>query len=102
MTTRDKVLDDLARLAGGGMSLLSGLSQQMKSDMRARLDDLALQLDLVPREEFERVESLLRHTVQEVAQLRKTVAAMQSEKKTKTLKTKAQTPKVQKTRTKKK
>ena len=73
MKSRDKVLDDMARMAGGGISLLSGLGQQFKDDMRARLDDLALRMDLVPRADFERLEKLLQHTVREVAELRQTL-----------------------------
>ena len=73
MKSRDKVLDDMARMAGGGVSLLSGLGQQFKNDLRARLDDLALWMDLVPREDFERLEKLLQHTVREVADLRQTL-----------------------------
>lgn len=59
MQRKDKILDDIARVAGGGVSIFSGLNQSIKDEIRSRIDDMALRLDLVPREEFERLESML-------------------------------------------
>ena len=56
MSTREKMLDDLARVAGGTVSVFSGLSQSIREDIKTRVDELADRLDLVPREDFERLE----------------------------------------------
>lgn len=59
MIPKEKILDDVARIAGGGVSILSGLGKQLRNDVRARIEEVATRLDLVPREDFERVEMLL-------------------------------------------
>lgn len=60
--SKDKVFDDIARMAGGAVSIMSGLTRQAREEIRARVDDMASHLDLVPREDFDilvkRVESL--------------------------------------------
>lgn len=48
-----KILDDLARVAGGAVNIVSGLQQQFMGDMRARLDEMAVRMDLVPREDLD-------------------------------------------------
>jgi BMFP domain-containing protein YqiC len=62
---KEKILDDIARAAGGTVSVLSGLSRQVRQDVRARIDDAALKMDLVPRAEFERLEAVLREAREE-------------------------------------
>lgn len=57
-----KMLDDIARVAGGAVNIISGLRQQVRDDMRLRAEEVASRLDLVPREDFDelraRVEKL--------------------------------------------
>jgi BMFP domain-containing protein YqiC len=65
MRSKEKVLDDIARVAGGTISVVTGLSQQVKQEIRARVDELALKWDLVPREEFERLEAMLKEAREE-------------------------------------
>lgn len=55
--SKNKIFDDIARVAGGAVSIASGLSKQVKEEIRARVDEMALKLDLVPREDFERLEA---------------------------------------------
>jgi BMFP domain-containing protein YqiC len=64
-----KMFDDIARVAGGAVNLLSGLQQQIQSDIKTRLDEMAVRLDLVPREDLDRAEA-------RIAALEKTVAAL--------------------------
>jgi BMFP domain-containing protein YqiC len=59
MQDKDKLLDDLARMAGGTMSVLSGITKQVQQEIRTRVDEMAQKMDLVPREDFERVEALV-------------------------------------------
>ena len=54
--SKDKVLDDIAKVAGGGVSILSGLGQNIREDTKSRINDIADRLDLVPREDFETLE----------------------------------------------
>jgi BMFP domain-containing protein YqiC len=55
----DKVLDDIARVAGGAVNILSGLQQQVKGDMRSRMEEMATRLNLVPREDFEQLRAMV-------------------------------------------
>lgn len=52
-------MDDIAQLAGGAAGLLSGVQQQIHEDIKTRVDEMATRLDLVPREDFERLEAMV-------------------------------------------
>lgn len=73
-------LDDLATLAGGVVSLAAAARQQVRQEMRSRVDSFASRLDLVPREDFERVERLLVKARQEQEALGKRVDALEGAK----------------------
>lgn len=53
------MMDDIAQLAGGAAGLMSGVQQQIRDDIKARAEEMATNLDLVPREDLERVEGML-------------------------------------------
>lgn len=52
-----RIFDDLARMAGGAAGMLDSLRQQIKADIKARVEEMADDMDLVPREDFERLEA---------------------------------------------
>lgn len=54
-----KIFDDLARMAGGAVNLFSGLQQQIREEIRSRVDEMLARLDVVPREDFERLEGMV-------------------------------------------
>ncbi len=58
MSDRPKFFDDLAGVAGGAFSALSGLREEAEAMMRARTDDWIQRLDLVRREELEAIQEL--------------------------------------------
>ena len=78
MQSKDKILDDVARVAGGAISTFSGLSRQIKDEVRVRIDELAQRLDLVPRDEFERVELMLFKAREEQNRLNERLAALEA------------------------
>ena len=53
MAERPKFFDDLAGVAGGAMSALTGLRDEAEALMRARIDEAIRGLELVRREEIE-------------------------------------------------
>lgn len=53
MNERPRFFDDLAGVAGGALSAVSGLRDEMTALVRARVDETIRRLDLVRREEFE-------------------------------------------------
>ncbi len=56
MAERSRFFDDLAGVAGGAMSALSGLRDEAESLARARVDEAVRALHLVRRDEMEAVE----------------------------------------------
>ncbi len=51
-----RIFDDLSRVAGGAMNVFSGMREQILADIKTRFDEMAARMDLVPREDFERLE----------------------------------------------
>ncbi len=58
MADRPRLFDDLAGVAGGAISALSGLRDEAEALIRARVDETIRKLDLVRREELEAVAEL--------------------------------------------
>lgn len=75
-----KILDDLARVAGGAVNIFSGLQEQLKNDMRARMDEMATKLDLVPREDLDRAIGMVNKLRTEVKELEARITALESGK----------------------
>jgi len=57
MPIDNKLLDDIARVAGGAVSLISTVRKQVESDLRGRVDYYADRMDLAPRVEIERLQA---------------------------------------------
>jgi BMFP domain-containing protein YqiC len=53
MSDRPRFFDDLAGVAGGAISALAGLREELEAMMRARMDEAIRKLDLIRREEFD-------------------------------------------------
>ncbi len=58
MTDRPRLFDDLAGLAGGAFSALSGMRDEIEAVVRARVDEVVRRLDLVRREELDAIAEL--------------------------------------------
>ncbi len=58
MAERPRFFDDLAGVAGGAMSALAGLREEMEAMARARIDEAIRKLELVKREELEAMAEL--------------------------------------------
>ncbi len=59
MLKREKILDNTARVAGAAVGILSGASSQAKTAVRVAVESFASDMDLVPREELERLEAVI-------------------------------------------
>ncbi len=55
MADRPKFLDDLAGMAGGALSALTGMREEVEAMVRARIDEAMRRLDVVRREELDAV-----------------------------------------------
>lgn len=77
MIAKPRILDDIAALAGGVVSLAAAARQQVRRELRNRTDSLASRLDLVPREDFDRLETLLVCAREEQESLKKRLDALE-------------------------
>ena len=53
MADRPRFFDDLAGVAGGAVSALTGVREEMNAIVRSRVDEVLTSLQVVRREEFE-------------------------------------------------
>ena len=58
MQTRNRLFDDVARVANGATGVFSGLKGEVESLVKERLEKILFDMDLVPREEFEVVKAM--------------------------------------------
>ncbi len=96
MSDRPRFFDDLAGVAGGAISALAGLREEIEALARARIDEAIRRLDLVKREELdamaelaanaragqEAAEAQLQDVGQRLAALEARVAALETQKDT--------------------
>ncbi len=80
MVNREKFLDDAARLAGGAMGVMNSMRDQIRNEIKSRMDEMALKFDLVPRAEFERLEAGLQKARLEQEALKKRLDALEGKK----------------------
>jgi BMFP domain-containing protein YqiC len=76
MSDRPRFFDDLAGVAGGAVSVLTGLRDEAETLVRARIDETLRRLELVRREEFDAMADLAMRAraAQEAAETRLTEA----------------------------
>jgi len=55
MQTQNRLLDDLARVAGGALGVASGMRGEIEARLREQFERILHQMDLVTREEFDAV-----------------------------------------------
>jgi BMFP domain-containing protein YqiC len=78
MVERSKFFDDLAGVAGGAVSALAGLREELASMVRARVDEAVRRLDLVKREDFDAIAELARRAREQAEALEIRVAALEA------------------------
>ncbi|MDR3523942.1 MAG: accessory factor UbiK family protein [Acetobacteraceae bacterium] len=77
MTERPRFFDDIAGVAGGALSALTGLRDEAEAMGRARVEEMIRKFDLVRRDEFEAMSEIatIARTQQEAAEAR--IAALE-------------------------
>lgn len=58
MQVDNKLLDDLARVAGGAFGALSSLREEAEAQMRQQFERILSRMDVVSREEFDAVRAM--------------------------------------------
>ncbi|MDH5750224.1 MAG: accessory factor UbiK family protein [Rhodospirillales bacterium] len=78
MQTSNRILDDLARVAGGAASAMSGIKDEIESLVRQQLDRLLSEAELVRRDEFEAIKAVAVKARAEQEKLEKRVHELES------------------------
>ena len=85
MADRPRIFDDLAGVAGGAISALSGLRQEGEAIVRARIDETLRALDLVRRDEYDALAEMAARTREgqeaaeaQISALRERLAVMEA------------------------
>ncbi|CAO3446454.1 FIG018229: hypothetical protein [Azospirillum argentinense] len=85
MQVDNKILDDLARVAGGALGALSSLREEAEAQMRQQFERVLSRMDVVSREEHEAVRAMAAKAREEqeamaerLSALEATVAALQA------------------------
>lgn len=78
MQTTNRLFDDLARVANGAVSTLTGVKGEIDALIRQRLERLAAEADLVSRDEFDAVKAMAAEARAEQERLAKRVAELEA------------------------
>jgi BMFP domain-containing protein YqiC len=78
MQVDSKILDDLARVAGGAIGALSGLRNEVEGQIRQQFERILSQMDVVPREDFEAVRAMAAKAREEQESLGDRVVALEA------------------------
>ena len=78
MQTRNPILDDMARLASGGLGVLAGLRNEIDGLIRQQLHRRMDGMELVDREEFEAVKAMASKAREEQERLTARVEALEA------------------------
>lgn len=77
MQSDNPILDDLAKIAGGAAGTAHGLKREIEAAVRARVERIISEFDLVPREELEVVRDMARKARTENDELKKRIAKLE-------------------------
>lgn len=78
MQSNNRILDDMARVAGGAVGALAGIRREIESQVRHQLERLLAGADLVSRDEFEAVRAMAEKARMEQEELKEKVAALEA------------------------
>ena len=77
MQTDNPILDDLAKLANGLVGTLDSVRKECDTMVRARIERLASEFDLVPRDEFEVLKEMILKVKTENEDLKKRLGRLE-------------------------
>ena len=78
MQTDNKLLDDLARVAGSAIGTLQGVRDEVEVRLRDQFERILSRMDLVTREEFDAVKAMAAAARRENSALKKRIEALEA------------------------
>ena len=79
MQSQNRIFDDIAKVAGGALSALGGLKQEIEATVRDRLERFMADGNFVRREEFDAVQAMAAAARMAQEKLNARVAALEAE-----------------------
>jgi BMFP domain-containing protein YqiC len=73
-----RLIDDLARVAGGALGTLAGMREEVEARLRQQFERILAGMDLVTREEFEVVRAMAAKARAEQEALKERVAELEA------------------------
>ena len=83
MQTSNRILDDMAKVASGAVSAVTGLKGDAEGVLRRQMEKLLADMDLVTREEFDAVKAMAANARAEQEKLQTRVDALEGQLKAK-------------------
>ncbi|MFQ6016697.1 MAG: accessory factor UbiK family protein [Kiloniellaceae bacterium] len=78
MQTRNRLLDDLARVASGALGVAAGMRGEIEARLRELFERVLSQMDLVTRDEFEAVKAMAAKAREEQELLAERLAVLEA------------------------
>lgn len=78
MQVDNRLLDDLARVAGGAFGAVSGVRAEVEARLKQQFERILSEMDVVSREEFEAVKAMAAKARMEQEALEKRVESLES------------------------
>lgn len=78
MQTSNRILDDMARVASGAVSAVTGLKGDGENLLKRQMEKLLADMDLVTREEFEAVKAMAANARAEQEKLQARVSELEA------------------------
>lgn len=78
MQVDNRLLDDLARVAGGALGAISGVRHEVEARLKQQFERILTEMDLVQRDEFEAVKAMAAKARAEQEALEKRVAELEA------------------------
>ena len=78
MQVDNRLLDDLARVAGGAFGALAGVRGEVEARLKQQFERILSEMDMVSRDEFEAVKAMAAKARIEQEALEKRIAALEA------------------------
>ena len=72
-----RFFDELAKVATGAVGAISGIRGQIQSEIKSQINKFIIEMDFVPREEFDITEAVAKQASLQVQTLEKRVAELE-------------------------
>lgn len=77
MQSKNRIFDDVAKVASGAVSTLTGVREEIDGLIRQQIERVMVEMDVVPREEFDAVKAMAAKARAEQDALNVRIAALE-------------------------